>query len=50
MEEATLTVRHIHEKDTKAFIVDGLAGSSPLSDEFFHILRSEIKKERFLST
>lgn len=47
MEEATLTVRHIYEKDNKAFIGIGLQASIPFSDQFFHILRSEIKKERF---
>ncbi len=50
MENATLTVRHIHEKDNGAFIGIGMAASLPFSDGFFQILRSEIKKERFIST
>jgi hypothetical protein len=49
MEEATLSVRHISEKEHKSFIGVGLLGSVPFSDQLFAILRDEMKKERFAS-
>lgn len=48
MEEVTLSVRHISQKDHKSFIGIGLEASSPFSDRLFQILREEIKKERFI--
>lgn len=49
MEEATLSVRHVSEKDHMSFIGIGLSASVPFSDELFEILREEMKKERFAS-
>jgi hypothetical protein len=46
-EECILTVRHIHEKENKAYISIGMEASRPLSDTFFDILREEIKRVRF---
>lgn len=49
MEEATLSVRHISEKDHKSFIGIGLSANQPFSEKLFEILREEIKKERFVA-
>lgn len=46
-EEAALTVRHLTEKDNKAFIGVGLAADVAFSERFFEILREEIKRDRF---
>lgn len=46
-EEATLTLKHITEKDNKAFIAVGLSADVPFSDKFFEILREEIKRDRY---
>lgn len=50
VEECVLTVRHISEKDNKAFISIGMQTSAPLSDRFFQILREEIRRERYLTS
>ena len=46
-EEAVLKVRHVTEKDNKAFIGIGLAADIPFSEKFFEILREELKRDRF---
>ncbi|MBA2405671.1 MAG: hypothetical protein H0V66_12920 [Bdellovibrionales bacterium] len=47
MEETTLTVKHISEKDHKSFIGVGLSGNVPFSDRLFEILREEMRKVKF---
>ncbi len=44
VEEATLTLKHIYKKDNEPFLGIGMAASLPFSDQFFQILRSQMKK------
>jgi hypothetical protein len=44
IELAMFEVRHISEKEQKSYISIGLLGDIPLSDEFFSVLREELKK------
>jgi hypothetical protein len=44
IELAMFEVRHISEREQKSYIGIGLLGDIPLSDEFFNILREELKK------
>jgi hypothetical protein len=48
VEECVLTVRHISDKDNKAFISIGMQSNMALSNRFFQILREEIKRERYI--
>jgi hypothetical protein len=50
LEECILMVKHISEKENKAFIGIGMQASVPFSDDFFQILREEIRRERFIES
>lgn len=44
MEECTLTVRHVSQKDKGSFISIGLSADKSFSDEMFTILRENLKR------